>query len=226
MAATSGSMVKLAEGVDGYLAKPSGTGKYPGVVVIHEIFGLVEHIKDVTRRLASEGFVGLAADLFNGKTASTVEDGRKIRAEISDDAIASKVRQGLEQLRGRPEVRGDRVAIMGFCMGGGVSLMAGCRIPEFTATVVFYGRIQTVDEVRNLQGPVLGIFGELDKEITAWAVNELAPAMQRHGKTFQYKVYPDAPHAFFNDTRLDRYRPEAAKDAWKLTLDFLNRSLK
>ena len=211
---------------NGYLAIPKGTGKYPGVLVIQEIGGLVENIKDISRRLASEGYVALAVDLFDGKTVANLEDGRSIREKISEDMMLNDINAGFEYLKRLPNVKQDRIGSVGYCMGGGLSLKLACVNKDLAAAVVFYGRNPSpIDLIKNINCPILGNYAGEDKGITEADVNLLRDTLKKYGKTYDIKIYPGAPHGFFNDTR-EGYRPEAAKDAWLRVLNFYGKYLR
>jgi len=210
----------------GFLAKPKQTGKYPAVIVIHEIWGLVDHIKDVASRLGREGYVALAVDLFDRQVISNIEEGRELRQKLTEQKIFGDLDGAFNYLKTLDYVKPDSIGSIGFCMGGGLSLQLACRKKELAAAVVFYGRNPSpIDQVKNIQCPILGNYAGADKGITESDINLLKQTLSRHGKEFDLKVYPDAPHAFFNDTR-ETYRAEAAKDAWQRTLRFFNRNLK
>jgi carboxymethylenebutenolidase len=210
----------------GFLARPKEDGTYPAVIVIHEIWGLVDHIKHVAARLAREGYVALAVDLFEGKTVSKLEEGRKFREQFTENKILGDLNGALDYLRNLPYVKPKSIGSIGFCMGGGLSLLLACRNEHLTAAVVFYGRNPSpIDQVKNIQCPVLGNYAGADMAITESDINLLKQTLTKYKKTFDIKTYPEAPHAFFNDTR-ESYRPEAAKDAWKRTLQFYNKYLK
>lgn len=208
----------------GYLAAPEGKGPFPGVIIIHEILGLEDHVQDVAERLTREGFYGLAPDLYGGRTARTFDEGRKLRADLDEEKYLGIVRACISVLNKQEKIKRNRIGIVGFCMGGGLSLLAGCSIGYIGACVDFYGKIEHAERVAHMKAPFLGIFGEDDEFITPWALEELKPALQRFGKRFEWKVYPKAPHAFHNDTR-ESYRPDAAKDAWERTLAFFRKHL-
>ena len=210
---------------DGFLAAPKAPGKYPGVIVIHEIWGLVDHIKDVNTRLAREGYVSLAVDLFDGKTLTKLEDGRKLREQISEEKILADLNAGHAYLKSLKNVNPKNIGSIGFCMGGGLSLMLACHNREIAGAVVFYGRNPSpIDLVRNITCPVLCNYAGGDIGITEADVNLLRDTLTKHRKTFDIKTYPGAPHGFFNDTR-ESYRPEAAKDAWERVLKFYSKYL-
>lgn len=209
----------------GYLALPSTTPA-PGIVVIQEWWGLEPHIRDVTDRFAAEGFVALAPDLYHGKVATEPDEARKLAMELEYDRAVAEIIAAARYLLNRAEVRGPKVGVVGFCMGGGLSLLSACRSDLFGAAVVFYGRNPNpIEQVRSLTCPLLGLYGEADQGIPPTEVERLRQALQEAGKQFELHIYPNAPHAFFNDTRAS-YRPEAAIDAWRRTLAFFRQHLK
>ncbi|HKZ94659.1 MAG TPA: dienelactone hydrolase family protein [Candidatus Bathyarchaeia archaeon] len=210
----------------GLLARPKTADKYPAVIVIHEIWGLVDHIKDVATRLAHEGYVALAVDLFDRKIVTNLEEGRELRQKLTEEKNLGDLNGAFNYLKTLEYVKPDHIGSIGFCMGGGFSLQLACRNPELAAAVIFYGRNPTpIDLVKGIQCPILGNYAGADMGITEQDINLLKQALAKHGKQFDIKVYPGAPHAFFNDTG-ERYRPEAAKDAWERTLTFFNKHLK
>jgi carboxymethylenebutenolidase len=210
----------------GFLARPRDVGRFPAVIVIHEIWGLVDHIKDVSRRLAAEGYVALAVDLFGGKTISKLEEGRSLREGLSEEKILGDLKGGFSYLQSLEYVQPKRIGSIGFCMGGGLSLLLACHNKDQAASAVFYGRNPSpIDLVKNIHCPILGNYAGADMAITESDIKLLKQSLAKYGKTFDIKIYPGAPHAFFNDTR-ESYRPEAAEDAWKRTLKFFDRYLK
>lgn len=210
----------------GFLVGPKVPGIYPGVIMIHEIWGLVDNIKDISTKLAREGYVVLAIDLFEGKTLLKLEDGRKLREQISEESMLKAISAGYLYLKGVANVNTKKIGSIGFCMGGGLSLRFACITSDLSAAVVFYGRNPSpIDLVANIRCLILGNYAGEDRGISEADVKMLEEALKRHGKTFDFKIYPGAPHGFFNDTR-ESYRPEAAKDAWKRVLEFYEKYLK
>jgi carboxymethylenebutenolidase len=210
----------------GFLATPKASEKYSGVIVIHEIWGLVDHIKDVSIRLAREGYVALAVDLFEGKTLIKLEDGRKLREQLTEEKTLADQNGGHAYLKTLKNVNPKRIGTVGFCMGGGLSLLLACHDPEIAAAVIFYGRNPTpIDLVRNVQCPILGNYAGADQAISEADINLLKETLTKYEKTFDIKTYPDASHGFFNDTR-ESYRPDATKDAWQRVLKFYSKYLK
>jgi carboxymethylenebutenolidase len=141
----SSSMVDFPGGnatrsTKGFLAKPKMAGTYPGVIVIHEIWGLVDHIKDVASRLAREGYVALAVDLFEEKIVSKLEEGRVLRDEFTEEKILGDLNGAFNYLKTLSYVNPNRIGSVGFCMGGGLSLLLACHNRDLAAPVIFYGR--------------------------------------------------------------------------------------
>ncbi len=218
-------MLRPRGATGGFIAAPKDAEKHPGVLVIQEIWGLVENIKDITQRLAEEGYVALAVDLYDGKTVKTLEDGRSIRENISEGMMLKDIEAGFEYLKSLPNVKPGRIGSVGYCMGGGLSLRLACENSELAAAVVFYGRNPSpIDIVKNINCPILGNYAGEDRGITEADVNLLRDTLKKYGKTHDIKIYPGAPHGFFNDTR-ESYRPEAAKDAWQRVLKFYGKYL-
>lgn len=209
----------------GYLARPE-SGRGPGVIVIQEWWGLVPHIQDVADRFAKEGFVALAPDLYHGKTASGPDEAGKLMMAMNIDQTERDLRGAIRFLKQRPEVTSTKVGTIGFCMGGALSLFAASKNPDVGACVVFYGGHPNVKpDLAALQAPVLGLWAGKDRFVTPEAVRQLDEQLTKLGKRHEFHSYPNADHAFFNDTRKEVYDPEAAADAWKKTLDFFRREL-
>ena len=208
------------------MVRPSDERKYPAAVVIHEIWGLVDHIRDVTIRLAREGYVALAIDLFEGQTVTQLTQGREIRQKFTEEKILADLNGAFSYLELLRSTNSKRIGSIGFCMGGGLSLLLACHNLKLAAAVIFYGRNPSpIDLVQNVACPILGNYAGADQGITEADVNLLKETLAKYGKVFDIKTYPEMPHAFFNDTR-ESYRPEAARDAWKRTLAFYAKYLK
>ncbi len=215
--------------IKAYLTRPKKAGKLPAVVVIHQNRGLDDHIRDVARRLAKAGYAALAPDLMSrlGGTDSFPNSDAVIAAikKVDEEMITKDLIGAIDYLKGQNFVRPNKIGVVGFCWGGGNVLLIATRDKDLAAAVVYYGRNpKNLDDVRNITAPVLGHYGEKDEAITSGAP-KLAAAMKKYGKSFEYKVYPGAPHAFNDDTNRDRYRPEAAKEAWGRTLQFFKEHL-
>jgi carboxymethylenebutenolidase len=209
----------------GYLAVPK-SGKAPGVVVIQEWWGLVEHIKDVCDRFAAEGFVALAPDIYHGKVTKSPDEAGKLMMALRIDEAEKDLRGAVEYLRSHQATTGDKVGTVGFCMGGALSLYAASKNNQVGACVVFYGVHPNVKpDLENLQAPVLGIFAERDGFATPHSARELERQLNALGKSIEIHIYPDADHAFFNDTRPEVYKADAAHDAWRRSIEFFRRHL-
>ena len=203
----------------GYQASPVGSGPFPVILVCHENRGLTAHIQDVTRRLAKAGYLALAVDLLSRQGGSAVvgPDGAPgALGNIEPDQYVADFLSAYEYLKGLPEADADRVGMVGFCFGGGVTWLVATRMPELKAAVPFYGPRPPLEDVPNIQAAVLAIYGGLDNRINQ-SIPEIEKAMQENGKIYEKVIYPDADHAFHNDTGT-RYKPEAARDAWARTL--------
>lgn len=209
----------------GYLSSPdSGSG--PGVIVIQEWWGLVDHIKAVADRFAAEGFVAFAPDLYRGdSTTSPDEAGRLMMALDIERAIAD-LGGAVRYLLGLGGVSSEKVGTVGFCMGGQLALAAACKNAQIGACVDFYGVHPNVTlDFSSLEAPVLGLFGDQDGFVTPDAVRKLEHDLERAGKRTSFHTYPGVDHAFFNDSRPDVYNEEAASDAWRRTLAFFREHL-
>jgi carboxymethylenebutenolidase len=211
-----------------YLALPAGDGPHPAVLVCHENRGLTEHIKDVARRLASAGYVGLAVDLLSrqGGTAA-VADSSRIPGMLSNQAPEQFVRDftdGWRWLQSQPEVRPEGVGMVGFCFGGGVTWRVAIGLADVRAAVPFYGPHPGPSELATIQGAVLAIYAGRDDRINQ-SIPAIEAEMQRLGKVYEKLIYPDTDHGFHNDTG-SRYDPTAATDAWARTLAWFDRYLR
>lgn len=209
----------------GYLAEPkSGSG--PGVVVIQEWWGLVDHIKDVCDRFAAEGFVALAPDLFHGKTTKSPDEAGKLMMALRIDEAEKDLTAAVEYLATLDSTTSEKAGVVGFCMGGALSLYTATKNPNIGACVVFYGGHPKVKpDLPNLHAPVLGLYAEKDGFVTPDSVHELERQLKSLGKQIEVKIYPGTDHAFFNDTRLEVYNAEASADAWQRTIEFLRKHL-
>jgi carboxymethylenebutenolidase len=211
----------------GYLSRPTSAGPHPAVLVVHENRGLLPHFPDVTRRLAREGYVALAVDMLStlGGTDSFADSDamRGALRTIPTEQIVDHGNAGVAYLQSQPYVIGDRVGAMGFCFGGAIVWLMAVGIPELRAAVPFYGSAPPLEDVPNLQVPVLGIYAGEDTRIGA-GVPDLEAALKSNGKEYKFVTYAGAGHAFFNDTGR-RYHEQAAGQAWSETLgwfeDFL-----
>jgi len=215
---------KRPDGKDcnGYLASPAGSDKAPGVVVIQEWWGLNDQIKSVAERLASLGYRALVPDLYKGKVALDVAEAQHMMTNLNfGDAANQDVRGAAQYLK----QSSAKVGVVGFCMGGALSLYAASKNPQVGACVVFYGIHPNVKpDLASLKAPVLGIYAELDAYVTPATVHELETKLKEHAKSAEMHIYPGVDHGFFNDTR-EVYNEAAAKDAWRRVLGFYREHL-
>lgn len=224
----------------GHAAWPRTRAPHAALVLIHDVRGLSDHYRDVACRFATEGLFTLVPDLYSREGAPALPDmdavARWIR-ELPDPRVLADTRSAAETLAARADVRAEAIGITGFCLGGQYALMAACTIPGLAACVSWYGMLRyTEHDEKKPAGPLelaprlgcpyLGLFGLDDALIPQGDVDELETILSREGKRFTIRRYPGAGHAFFNDTRPDAYRPEAAADAWTRALAFLREHLR
>jgi carboxymethylenebutenolidase len=214
------------ERVRGYLATPA-SGRGPGVLVIQEWWGLVDHITEVCDRFAREGFVALAPDLYRGESTSDPDAAGRLMMGLEIPRAARDLDGAVQALRAEPGTEGPKVGAVGFCMGGQLALFAATRNPAIGAVVDFYGIHPNVTlDLSGLQAAVLGIFAEHDTFVPPEAARKLEADLRAAGKRAVCEVYPGVGHAFFNDTRPDVYDAQAAARAWSDTLAFLRAELR
>jgi carboxymethylenebutenolidase len=211
--------------VKGYLVKQKEFTKAPGVVVIHENRGLNPHIKDVTRRFATEGFLALGPDYLTPQ-GGTPDDADKARDMIGqlkpEDAVAIS-RATVATLAQRPDCTG-KVAAVGFCWGGGQVNQLAVADPTLNAAVAYYGRQPKAEQVPAIKAPLLLHYAGIDDNINP-GIEAYQKALTDNGKVFELYVYEGANHAFNNDTNEARYNKEASDLAWGRTIEFLKRTL-
>jgi carboxymethylenebutenolidase len=208
----------------GYGAIPS-SGNGPGVVVIHEWWGLVDHIKAVVDRFASEGFVAMAPDLFHGEATRLRDRAGSLMMMMSIDEAERDLAGAIFSVLDNPATSSRKIGVIGFSMGGALALQAATKSPAVGGCVVFYGLHPNVHpNLARLEAPVLGLYAERDRTISPEYVRNLEQKMRQLGKRIDIHVYP-ADHGFFNDTRKETFDDDAAADAWQRTLDFLRRHL-
>lgn len=228
--AVSDEMVTLkvnGKSTSAYVALPEGSGPWPGVVVIQEWWGLDEHIKDVARRFAGEGFAAIAPDLYYGEIATEPDEARKLRMALDWDKALTTIQVAINALAARADVSPKKVGVIGFCMGGGLTWHAAAKLKGAGAAAPFYGGGPEMsdEEVAQISCPVLAIFGELDQGVSPEVANKRAAQMDKAGVSHETIIYPAARHAFFNDTRA-AYHAEAAADAWQRVINLFKQTLR
>jgi carboxymethylenebutenolidase len=213
-----------AQPLVGYLARPAGHQPLPAVIVVQEWWGLDEHIKDVTRRLALEGYVALAPDLYHGEVAAEPDEARKLVMELDIAVAVDEIRVAMDYVLGRSDALGTKVGVVGFCMGGRLALKTCVADKRVGAAVAFYGRPLDASSAAIAQAPILGVYAGEDHGIPVADARAMHAALTAAGIDNALHVYDGVDHAFFNDTRA-AYDAEAAKDAWARLLDFLGARL-
>ncbi|MGZ4788437.1 MAG: dienelactone hydrolase family protein [Terriglobales bacterium] len=228
--AATGKQVTYKSGdetVSGMLYEPSGNGPFPAIVVIHEWWGLNDWVKEQASKLADQGYVTLAVDLYRGKVATTPEEAHELMRGVPEDRATRDLLAATTYLRSLKNVKPDKVGSIGRCMGGGYSLDLAVNDPKLAAAAIHYGHLATEpDTLKKIHAAILGIFGGQDKGIPVESVEKFADELKKLGKTVEIKIYPDAGHAFENPNNKAGYRPEDAADAWQRTLKFFAAHLK
>jgi len=215
------------ETLTGYLVLPESGGKHPALLVIHEWWGLNDWVKEQARRLAEQGYVALAVDLYRGQVAYDPSLAHELMRGMPQDRAVRDLKAAFDYLAARQDVNKEKIGSVGWCMGGGFSLLLAVDEPRLAACVVNYGSMPTDSaDIQKIQAPVLGNFGAEDRGIPPSAVEAFERAMKAANKSLDVKVYPGAGHAFANPNNKLGYREVAAEDAWKRTLTFLDHSLK
>jgi len=213
-----------------HVATPSGNGPFPGVLVIMEAFGLNGHIKAVAERIAKEGYVTVAPDMYYRADDGVAEYSDLPKAiglmsALTDDGILDDVRATLEELKARPTVRADRIGMTGFCMGGRISFLSACHLPIQAAAPFYGGGIGgLLDQADGLSCPMVAFFGEKDGFIPLEEVDAVKRKLAELGKTAEVVVYDGADHGFFCDER-PSYQAAAAADAWQKLLGLFRDNL-
>jgi carboxymethylenebutenolidase len=228
--ATDGKTISYKSGdetVQGILYTPAGKGPFPGIIVIHEWWGLNDWIKEQASKLADQGYEALAIDLYRGKVATTPEEAHEIMRGVPEDRANRDLQAAFDFLASQPNVKKNRIGAIGWCMGGGYSLDVALLEPTLAADVINYGHLATdPDTLKKINAPILGLFGAQDKGITPEDVHKFDSQMKQLGKTIDIKIYDDAGHAFENPNNKTGYRPADAADAWQRTVNFLSENLK
>jgi carboxymethylenebutenolidase len=223
-----------------YEARPAGSGKYPVVIVIPEVFGMHEHIKDVTRRFAKEGFLAITFEPYarDGGVLHLPDIAavRKVVDPVPDSRVMADLDAIVAYVKKHQAAQVDRIGVTGFCRGGMYTLLFAAQNRDLKAAVPWYGQIKPakttgvrtagpIEVASRITAPVLGLYGEADAGIPVADVKEMETALKAAGKTAEFILYKDAPHAFYADYR-PSYRAEAAKDAWACCVAWFNRYLK
>lgn len=239
LSAADGTVSSGGFAVPIYAVRPAAPGKYPAVLVIPEVFGMHEHIKDVTRRFAREGFLAVTFEPYAREGGvqhlPDLDAVRKVVDPVPDARVMADLDAIVDWVKKHPSAMADRVGMTGFCRGGMYTLLYAARSSELKAAVPWYGQLRPaltsgmrtvgpLDVAARISAPVLGLYGAEDLGIPVADVKTLEAAMKAAGRTAEFVIYPGAPHAFFADYR-PSYRAEAAKDAWGRCIAWFNKYL-
>ncbi|HKO62608.1 MAG TPA: dienelactone hydrolase family protein [Pyrinomonadaceae bacterium] len=204
-----------------HVARPE-TDTAAAVILIHEWWGINDHIRDIASRFAKEGYLCIAPDLFRGKTAKNTEEASKLMNELPIEDGVETISEAIAEAK--IKYSSQKFGIIGFCMGGTFALRAACDIEDIAAAAPFYGDIPPDDVLENLKAPTLFIAGSKDAWINAEKVNALKEAAKKYDLPVEAVVY-EADHAFFNNTRPEVYDADAAADAWRRVLELFQKHL-
>ncbi len=217
--AVNGGMVTFDSGGDeimGYLASPAAEGVYPAMLVCHENRGLNPHIEDVARRFAKEGYVALALDLLSREGGTASHDRDAVPGLLTDagaDRHVGDFIAAADYLKSLDNVDGERMGMIGFCFGGGITWRVATALPDLDAAVPFYGPAPDLEAVSDINAAVLGVYAGEDERING-GIPDLEAALDEAGTTYEMNIYPGVGHAFHNDTG-ERYNEEQATQAWQ-----------
>jgi carboxymethylenebutenolidase len=220
------------ETVHGILYTPEGKGPFPGIIVIHEWWGLNDWVKEQASRLADQGYATLAIDLYRGKVATTPNEAHEFMGGVPQDRAKRDLEAAYQYLESQPDIKKDRIGAIGWCMGGGYALGLALEQPKLAADVINYGVYDYASlakddaAVKKINAPILGIFGAQDRGIPPNDLKALWEQMSKQNKKADFSIYPDAGHAFENPNNKDGYRPKDAQDAWRKTVVFFAANLK
>jgi carboxymethylenebutenolidase len=228
-AAPKTETVKFPSGTDtisGFLAVPEKPGQYPALIVIHEWWGLNDWVKEQTEKLAAEGYVALAVDLYRGEVANDPEKAHELMRGLPQDRAIRDLQAAFIYLATRKDVKPDRIGAIGWCTGGGLSLQLAIHQPRLAACVVNYGALPTdPNDIQQIFAPVLGNFGAEDRGITPSDVMAFEKTMKGLNRRVDLKIYRGAGHAFENPNNISGYKQEDTADVWSRTLAFLHKAL-
>jgi carboxymethylenebutenolidase len=212
--------------IKAYLARPKENKKYPAVIVIHENRGLVPHIRDVNRRMAKEGFLALAPDALSpvGGTPDDISNVGELFSKLKPEETTRNFVAAVKYLKTHPNSNG-KVGCTGFCWGGAMTNQVAVNSSDLNAAVPYYGRQPSAEDVAKIKAPLMAHYAENDPGIDA-GIPAFEEALKKAGIKYQIFTYPGTQHAFNNDTNPTRYNEQAAKLAWKRTVDFFKQNLK
>ncbi len=235
-----GKNIQITKDLPGYYVTPTGTGKFPAVIVLMEAFGLNQWCKSICDRLAQSGFAAIAPDFYRGATYAYTDVAGAIAKlkSLNDDAIMGDVGKSIDFLAGKPEINVNGIGVIGFCMGGRYAFLANAAYPaKIKAAISFYGggidaaagnplgQKSLLDRVPLMQSPIMLMYGSEDQLIAAEEHGRVATALSKAKKRYILNLFPNAGHGFMSDRR-ESFSPEAAAEAWMMTTGFLSTNLK
>jgi carboxymethylenebutenolidase len=217
----------VIEGVAGYLTTPAGVGPWPGVVVVQEWWGLDQQTKSIADRFAALGYLAFSPDLYHGELAELGDSEKAMRlVQKYGPTAPDEMQQTFDGLKSHPLSTG-KVGSVGFCFGGRMSLVLAIRRPVDAVCTFYGGGMQQIfDQLKKLNCPVLGLFGDQDVSIPVGTVEQFDLLLDQIGVDHEIIVYPNSGHAFFRDSDPKVYKPEAAKDAWERVTTFFEKHLR
>ncbi|UJR83491.1 dienelactone hydrolase family protein [Sandaracinus amylolyticus] len=212
--------IRVADGVDGELATPPGDGVVPGLIIVHESFGITDQVRALCDRFAAEGYLALAPDLYHGETATNAEEASRLMQRLSTTEAMQDVAAAMIRLEQDARCNG-RIGIVGFCMGGAMAFAAATSIEGLRAAVPFYGiPIPGYFEASKVKCPIQAHFAQRDEWATPARAQKFQSEVQVHGGEMELHVY-DAGHAFMRDGDQRTYDAKAAQEAWARALAYL-----
>ena len=229
------SPILIDNRINGFLGKPAGSGKRPAVIHLHERYGIVQHTTDLGQKFVDAGYVTIVPDLFSRFTGDREALARgDTRSELSDEEVLQDIDLVVAYLRTLPDVDGGKLAMSGVCQTGRQPLLVSARRNYLSAAVVLYGAVynddwkshplrpEPIDKLlQQISCPMTGIFGEMDNLVSLDNVLRMANVLASAKKSFDIRIYPDAPHGFLNDTMPGRFRPTQTQTAWNQITSFL-----
>jgi carboxymethylenebutenolidase len=220
------------ETVHGILYTPQGKGPFPGLIVIHEWWGLNDWVKEQASKLSDQGYIALAIDLYRGKVAATPNEAHEFMGGVPQERAKRDLQAAFNYLESQSDVKKDRIGAIGWCMGGGYALQLALDEPKLTADVINYGvydyesLVNNPAEVQKINASILGLYGAQDRGIPIAELRKFFQELIQQKKKADFEIYPDAGHAFQNPNNKDGYRPKDAEKAWNRTVTFLATTLK
>ncbi len=219
--------VAYSDESEGYLARPVEEGTYPGVILIHEWWGLNDNIRDLAEDFAEQGYIALAVDLYGGEVATSAAQAGALAGAVQEntDAAFANLASARSYLASLPSVDAEALASVGWCFGGGWAYQMAANGMDIDASVMYYGRFSMEDDLSMMRADILGHFGEEDTSIAVDDVEQFEAKLATLNGDHAVFIYPNAGHAFANEDNEDAYNEEAAQLAWQRTMDFLAREL-